>query len=216
MENQGENEKEPLEMLKRSEVLEEISKLESTINEQVSASYESVKKYIGFIDFIAKPAYDQLVKFYTSAVENLKKLEELARDSEVNPEIFKTLQSICYYLKKEKSLIPRSFGGILGQTDKVYIIHAQLMKLNVGKHIQMDQFPHNSTAIFTVVNLLVLILGAEVMSSLSETSDGLGAMGGNTAESGFSTSGYFEDNIARGTADLGGLGDINIHQNPIY
>ncbi|PRY90965.1 hypothetical protein [Mongoliibacter ruber] len=210
------------------EVRREIGKFEDTIHSQTASSYGSVKKYLGFMDFIAKPAYDKLVKFYSSAAENLVKLEELALMPGADEELRNTLVAITNYLKKENSSIPRTFGGILGQTDRAYIVHAQLMKLNVSKKIKFSDFPHNSTVIFTVVNVLVVILGKQLIGSIANTSDHLTENYLSTDrsflqqfESAANVSPsprprFIEDQMADTAAKLGGFGDINFHQSPSY
>ncbi|MBW3466653.1 hypothetical protein [Arthrospiribacter ruber] len=208
-----------------TDVVYEIEKFHLTVNTHIASSYESVKKYLGFMDFIARPAYNQLVKFYSAAAENLKKLEELAFLPGADEDIRNTLIAITNYLKKEKSLIPRTFGGILSQTDRAYIVHAQLMKLNVSNKISFKDFPHNSTVIFTVVNVLVLILGEKLVGSLANTSDQLTEQYLSADRSYLgqfeqvaNTSGprFIEDQMAETAAKLGGFGDINFHQSPIY
>jgi hypothetical protein len=210
-----------------SEIRKEIVDFENSIKTQINSSYESVKKYLGFMDFIAKPAYDNLVKFYTTAVANLIRLEELAKVPGADTELRKTLIAITNYLKKKNALIPRTYGGILSQTDRAYIIHAQLMKLNVSKKISFSDFPHNSTLIFTVVNVLVVILGRELMGSIANTSDNLSQNYYSTADSSqlfqfenpvasAPRSGFIEDQMAETAAKLGGFGDINFHQSPSY
>lgn len=207
------------------EVMVEVEKFDRIIKNLVSSSYDSVKKYLGFMDFIAKPAYDRLVTFYVAASENLKRLEEISLEPGADEEIRNTLMAIANYLKKENSLIPRSYGGIISQTDRAYIVHAQLMKLNVSKKISFADFPHNSTVIFTIINVLILILGKQLIGSMANTSDHLteNYLGNDRSflqqfESVANTSGprFIEDQMAETAAKIGGFGDINFHQSPSY
>lgn len=89
-----------------AEVRNEVEKFGQNIQSQITSSYESVKKYLGFMDFIAKPAYDKLVKFYSAASENLVKLEELAIQPGADEELRNTLVAITNYLKKRTILFP--------------------------------------------------------------------------------------------------------------